>query len=222
MLSQQQLSKAMFPVGGMTKQQVRQTAREAGLSVSEKKDSTGICFIGERDFRAFLQTYLPASPGNMRTLSGETVGQHEGLMYYTLGQRRGLGIGGRGDGRSWFVIGKDLESNVLLVAQGEDHPLLYATKATAIQPAWVSGRPPVKDGEPLVCTAKFRYRQPDQDVTVLLKEDKLLETAHLPQRAITPGQSVVFYQGENCLGGAVVDAVLDSGHEVQTFRHVAE
>lgn len=222
MLSQQQLSKAMFPVGRMTKQQVRQAAREAGLSVSEKKDSTGICFIGERDFKAFLQTFLPAKPGDMRTLDGETVGHHEGLMYYTLGQRRGLNIGGRGDGRSWFVIGKDLPGNVLLVAQGEDHPMLYATKAMAIQPSWISGEPPVKEGEPLVCTAKFRYRQPDQDVTVLLKEEKLLVTAHQPQRAITPGQSVVLYQGNKCLGGAVIDTVEDSGHAVQTFRHVAE
>ena len=222
MLSQQQLSKAMFPVGLMTKQQVRQISREAGLSVSEKKDSTGVCFIGERDFKAFLQTYLPAKPGDMRTLSGETVGHHEGLMYYTLGQRRGLGIGGRGDGRSWFVIGKDMKSNVLLVAQGEDHPMLYATKATAIQPTWLSGHPPMKEGEPLACTAKFRYRQPDQEVTVLLKEDKLLITALEPQRAITPGQSVVFYQGDICLGGAVVDTVHDSGHAVQTFKQDAE
>ena len=222
MLSQQQLSKAMFPVGAMTKQQVRKIAREEGLSVSEKKDSTGICFIGERDFKAFLQTYLPARPGDMQTLSGEVVGQHEGLMYYTLGQRRGLGIGGRGDGRSWFVIGKDLQRNVLMVAQGEDHPMLYATKATAIHPTWISGWPPMQEGEPLVCTAKFRYRQPDQDVTVLIKEDKLLVTAHVPQRAITPGQSIVLYQGDVCLGGAVIDSVLDSGNTSQTFRSEVE
>ena len=222
MLSQQQLSRAMFPVGHMTKQQVRQIAREEGLSVSEKKDSTGICFIGERDFRAFLQAYLPAMPGEMRTLSGEAVGRHEGLTYYTLGQRRGLKIGGRGDGRSWFVIGKDLQNNILLVAQGEDHPMLYATKATAIHPTWISGRPPMHEGEPLVCTAKFRYRQSDQEVSVLLKEDKLLVTANKPQRAITPGQSVVFYQDEVCLGGAVVDTVLDSGGMAQTFWHDAE
>ncbi len=211
MLGQPQLAKAMFPVGRLTKGQVRQIAREAGLSVSEKKDSTGICFIGERDFKAFLQTYLPARPGPMRSFSGETVGRHDGLMYYTLGQRRGLGIGGRGDGRSWFVIGKDLQNNVLLVAQGEDHPMLYATRASAIQPTWIAGCPPAREGEPLDCTAKFRYRQPDQAVTVHIEEEKLLITAHAPQRAITPGQSVVFYQGENCLGGAIVDAVLDSG-----------
>ena len=217
MLSQHQLSRAIFPVGQMTKQQVREAAREASLCVSEKKDSTGICFIGERDFKAFLQTYLPAKPGEMRTLSGEVVGLHEGLMYYTLGQRRGLGIGGRGDGRSWFVIGKDLERNILLVAQGEDHPMLYATKATAIHPTWISGHSAAGEGEPLVCTAKFRYRQPDQKVTVLIKEGKLLVTAHVLQRAITPGQSVVFYQGDVCLGGAIVDAVQDSGHPAEAF-----
>ena len=212
MLGQHQLSKAMFPVGNMTKQQVRQIAREAGLPVSGKKDSTGICFIGERDFKAFLQTYLPAMPGDMQTESGEVVGRHDGLMYYTLGQRRGLGIGGRGDGRSWFVIGKNLESNVLLVAQGEDHPKLYATKSHAVQPTWINGRPPASIGEMFDCTAKFRYRQPDQRVHVTIEEDKLLIQAFEPQRAITPGQSVVLYQGEVCLGGAVVDKVLDSGY----------
>lgn len=211
MLGQSQLSRAMFPVGGLQKGQVRELAREAGLSVSEKKDSTGICFIGERDFRAFLQQFLPAMPGDMRTLQGETVGHHEGLMYYTLGQRRGLGIGGRGDGRSWFVIGKDLSKNVLLVAQGEDHPMLYATKAVGIEPTWVAGKPPVSQGEPLLCTAKFRYRQPDQNVTVTWEENRLFVHAHVPQRAITPGQSVVLYQGDACLGGAIIDKVLDSG-----------
>ena len=211
MLGQHQLSKAMFPVGGMTKQQVRQLAREAGLPVSDKKDSTGICFIGERDFKAFLQTYLPAMPGDMRTESGEVVGRHDGLMYYTLGQRRGLGIGGRGDGRSWFVIGKDLARNVLLVAQGEDHPMLYATRAVAVQPTWVNGYPPASNGDAFTCTAKFRYRQPDQAVRAIIEEDKLLVQALEPQRAITPGQSVVLYQGEVCLGGAIVDKVLDSG-----------
>ena len=222
MLGQHQLSKAMFPVGKLTKGQVRQIAREAGLPVSEKKDSTGICFIGERDFRAFLQTYLPARPGEMRTMGGETVGRHEGLMYYTLGQRRGLGIGGRGDGRSWFVIGKDLQNNALLVAQGEDHPMLYATRATAIQLTWIAGYPPVSEGVPLLCAAKFRYRQPDQQVSVLIEEDKLLVTAQAPQRAITPGQSVVFYQNEVCLGGAVIKDVLDSGYSAETIRQKTE
>ncbi len=222
MLGQHQLSRAMFPVGKLTKAQIRQIAREAGLPVSEKKDSTGICFIGERDFRAFLQTYLPARPGPMRTMSGETVGRHEGLMYYTLGQRRGLGIGGRGDGRSWFVIGKDLQNNVLLVAQGEDHPMLYATCATAIQPTWIAGHPPMDKGGPLICTAKFRYRQPDQEVSVLIEEDHLMVTAHVPQRAITPGQSVVFYQNEVCLGGAVIKDVLDSGYQAETIRQKTE
>ncbi len=212
MLGQHQLSKAIFPVGNMTKLQVRQAAREAGLPVSGKKDSTGICFIGERDFKAFLQTYLPAMPGDMCTEGGEVVGRHDGLMYYTLGQRRGLGIGGRGDGRSWFVIGKDLERNKLIVAQGEDHPRLYATKCHAVQPTWISGYPPVSIGETFDCTAKFRYRQPDQSVHVTIEENRLFVQALEPQRAITPGQSIVLYQKEVCLGGAIVDEVLDSGH----------
>lgn len=211
MLGQCQLTKAVFPVGGLTKQQVRQIAKDANLPVFGKKDSTGICFIGERDFKAFLQTFLPAKPGAMCTLSGEIVGQHDGLMYYTLGQRRGLGIGGRGDGRSWFVIGKDLMQNILLVAQGEDHPMLYATKAVAVQPTWISGFAPAAEGIPFKCTAKFRYRQPDQDVTAIANDGALMIIAHEPQRAITPGQSVVLYQGENCLGGAIIDKVLDSG-----------
>ena len=212
MLSQHQLSKAMFPVGNLTKQQVRQIAREAGLPVSAKKDSTGICFIGERDFKAFLQTYLPAMPGDMCTENGEVVGRHDGLMYYTLGQRRGLGIGGRGDGRSWFVIGKEMQHNVLIVAQGEDHPMLYATKAYAVKPTWINGHPPVSAGEAFLCTAKFRYRQPDQRVNVTIEKDGLFIEALNPQRAITPGQSVVLYKDEVCLGGAIVDKVLNSGY----------
>jgi tRNA-specific 2-thiouridylase len=223
MLGQAQLSRAVFPVGYMTKHQVRQLAREAGLLVSEKKDSTGICFIGERDFKAFLQTFLPSQPGEMRNPKGEAVGLHDGLMYYTLGQRRGLGIGGRGDGRSWFVIGKDLKNNVLLVAQGEDHPMLYATKTVAVQPTWIAGFSPIThEGEALLCTAKFRYRQPDQQVSVTKQGDTLLVQAKVPQRAITPGQSVVFYQGEKCLGGAIVDEILDSGIHVETFKAEAE
>ena len=146
MLKTWQLKKSIFPVGGMTKAEVRDYARRKGLPVSEKKDSTGVCFIGERNFKQFLQEFLPAQPGDMVAPNGEVVGRHDGLMYYTLGQRRGLGIGGCGDGRSWFVIGKDLEKNRLLVAQGEDHPMLYATRALGTEITWI-GEPPAAEGE---------------------------------------------------------------------------
>ena len=209
MLKGEQLKKSLFPVGGMTKAEVRAIAERHGLSVSGKKDSTGVCFIGERRFKQFLSTYLPANPGDMVDPDGKVVGRHDGLMYYTLGQRRGLGIGGCGDGRSWFVIGKDLEHNRLLVAQGEDHPLLWATDARAGQVTWIN-EAPVRDGETLRCTCKFRYRQKDQPVEATLDGDTLHIHALTPQRAITPGQSAVLYDGDRCLGGAVVDAV-DNG-----------
>ena len=141
MLHQEQLRKAIFPVGGMTKTEVRRIAEENGLPVCKKKDSTGVCFIGERNFRQFLSTYLPAQPGDMVAPDGSVVGHHDGLMYYTLGQRRGLGIGGCGDGRSWFVIGKDLENNRLLVAQGEDHPMLYSTMSIGAEATWIGADP---------------------------------------------------------------------------------
>ena len=211
MLHREQLKKAIFPVGGMTKAEVRRIAAEHGLPVSQKKDSTGVCFIGERKFKQFLQTYLPAQPGDMVSPEGQVVGRHDGLMYYTLGQRRGLGIGGCGDGRSWFVIGKDLERNRLLVAQGEDHPMLYSTRSVAGGVTWV-GEAPLQEGETLRCTARFRYRQGDQPVEVTLMEDKLLIHSLTPQRAVTPGQSAVLYDGERCLGGAVVEEILDAGY----------
>ncbi len=165
MLKTWQLKKSVFPVGGFTKGEVREIARRKGLPVSEKKDSTGVCFIGERNFKKFLQTYLPAQPGDMVAPNGEVVGRHDGLMYYTLGQRRGLGIGGSGDGRSWFVIGKDLEKNRLLVAQGEDHPLLYATRARGMDITWI-GEAAWRRAKPCVARPKFRYRQSDQPVEV--------------------------------------------------------
>ena len=197
MLKTWQLKKSIFPVGGMTKAEVRDYARRKGLPVSEKKDSTGVCFIGERNFKQFLQEFLPAQPGDMVAPNGEVVGRHDGLMYYTLGQRRGLGIGGCGDGRSWFVIGKDLEKNRLLVAQGEDHPMLYATRALGT--------------ETVACTAKFRYRQSDQPVEISWQRDEMKIHALERQRAITPGQSCVLYQGEKCLGGCIETGVTDAG-----------
>ena len=210
MVHAEQLRKSVFPVGGMTKAEVRRIAAEHGLPVSGKKDSTGVCFIGERNFKKFLSEYLPAQPGDMVSPEGETVGRHDGLMYYTLGQRRGLGIGGRGDGRSWFVIGKDLENNRLLVAQGEDHPMLYSSRCRAEDVTWV-GEPPLREGETLRCKAKFRYRQPDQPVEATLQGGQLMIRALTPQRAVTPGQSAVLYDGDTCLGGGIVAEILDAG-----------
>ena len=212
MVHSAQLKKAMFPVGGMTKAQVREIAERNGLPVSRKKDSTGVCFIGERNFKRFLSGYLPAQPGDMVSPEGEIVGRHDGLMYYTLGQRRGLGIGGRGDGRSWFVIGKDLEKNRLLVAQGADHPMLYSTKCRTEDVTWVQ-EPPAAEGEPFRCTVKYRYRQPDQPAEVTIREGQLLIRSLTPQRAVTPGQSAVLYDGERCLGGGIVA-------EVESFKSV--
>ena len=193
----------MFPVGHLTKQEVRRIAEEHHLPVFKKKDSTGVCFIGERNFRQFLQNYLPTQPGDMRTEDGEKVGEHIGLMYYTLGQRRGLGIGGRGDGRSWFVVEKDLKRNVLVVSQGEDSPRLYSNRIRASQPTWIADEPPMKEGESIRLTARFRYRQADQAVTVTRQGDELLIASDELQRAVTPGQSVVFYKDDVCLGGAI-------------------
>ena len=211
MVHAEQLRKSVFPVGGMTKAQVRQIAAAHQLPVSAKKDSTGVCFIGERNFKKFLSEYLPAQPGDMVAPDGEVVGRHDGLMYYTLGQRRGLGIGGRGDGRSWFVIGKDLENNRLLVAQGEDHPMLYSTRCRAEDVTW-TGEAPLREGETLRCSAKFRYRQPDQPAEVTLQDGNLMIHALTPQRAVTPGQSAVLYDGEVCLGGSIVTEILDAGN----------
>jgi tRNA-uridine 2-sulfurtransferase len=185
---------------------VRALAEKAGLATAKKKDSTGICFIGERNFKEFLSGYLPAKSGEMRTLEGELTGTHDGLMYYTLGQRQGLCIGGSGSGEPWFVAGKDLEKNILYVVQGEKHPELYSKGLLASELNWIAGEAPT---EPYRCTAKFRYRQPDQGVTVeFLPEGRCEVTFDLPQKAITPGQSVVFYDGDVCLGGAVIDQIL--------------
>ena len=189
---------------------MRAYAEAKGLPVSAKKDSTGVCFIGERNFKKFLSEYLPAQPGDMVTMDGERVGRHDGLMYYTLGQRRGLGIGGCGDGRSWFVVEKDLARNELIVAQGEDHPMLYSTESVGTGVTWI-GDAPIAQGETLRCTARFRYRQPDQPVEATLDGDRLLIHSLEPQRAVTPGQSAVLYQGERCLGGAVIESVLNAG-----------
>ena len=214
MLGQRALEKAVFPVGGLTKAQVREIARDAGLTTCAKKDSTGVCFIGERRFKPFLEQFLPAQPGEMQTLSGRVVGRHDGLMYYTLGQRRGLGIGGvagEADGGRWFVLAKDMARNVLIVEPGGDHPLLYSRNVEGEGATWIAGEPPARSFD---CTCKYRYRQPDQQVHVELGSDgRVLVTAKERQRAVTPGQSMVLYDGDVCLGGAVADRVLDAGQE---------
>ena len=204
MLSREQLSHAMFPIGGMQKSQVREMARRAGLSVAEKKDSTGICFIGERKFKEFLQKFLPARKGEMRTLQGEYIGPHDGLMYYTLGQRRGLNIGGRGTGDRWFVVAKDLEKNILYVEQGADSPALYSR---ALRTEGFNFIAEEFSGERELM-AKFRYRQPDQKVLVRREADGLLMEFAERQRAVTPGQFAVLYDGDECLGGGIIREVL--------------
>ena len=201
-LTQAQLKNAVFPIGDLQKQDVRRIAREQGFSKAAKKDSTGVCFIGERNFKKFLMQYLPAQPGDTVDETGKVVGRHDGLMYYTLGQRRGLGIGGRADGtgESWFVIGKDLDRNLLIVQQGE-HEELFSLSLEAPEMHWIAGEPPK---ERFDCTAKFRYRQPDRQVTVCCEG----RGAHIrfaqPERAVTPGQWVVLYDGETCLGGGPI------------------
>ena len=204
-LRHEQLLRVVFPIGDLEKKEVRALAREAGLSNAAKKDSTGVCFIGERNFKQFLMQFLPAQPGDMVDEHGKIVGRHDGLMYYTLGQRRGLGIGGRSDGtgESWFVIGKDLGRNLLIVQQGE-HEELYSTALDANAVNWIAGAPPA---DSFACTAKFRYRQPDQSVRVTVDGQGVHVEFDRPQRAVTPGQWVVFYRGELCLGGGPIDAV---------------
>lgn len=209
-LSQDQIAKAMFPIGHMEKSEVRKIAEEANLATAKKKDSTGICFIGERNFKQFLSQYLPAQPGEMRTLDGKVMGRHDGLMYYTMGQRHGLGIGG--DGEPWFVVGKNLADNVLFVDQGFHNELLYSEGLYASDISWTA---PLKVGDTFRCTAKFRYRQEDSGVTVRLLENGRLDVAFdKRQRAITPGQAVVFYDGDVCLGGATIDEAYKAGERL--------
>jgi len=204
MLDQQQLSRACFPVGEMHKPDLRALAEQAGLPTAGKKDSTGICFIGERDYDRFIQRYLKAEPGDIVTTDGRLLGRHRGLMHYTLGQRRGLGIGGvRGFSEApWFVVHKDLSGNRLYVTQDPSDPHLLSHRLTAESLTWISGHPP-DPGRRL--TARIRYRQPDQDVVVEnLDGDTMALRFTTPQRAATPGQSVVLYADEECLGGGII------------------
>jgi len=205
-----EFAKSIFPIGDMEKPAVRDLAEQHGLITHNKKDSTGICFIGERRFKDFLESYLPAQPGDIVDDQGTVLGQHQGLMYHTIGQRQGLGIGGiRGnDHQPWYVAGKDLSSNQLIVAQGKDHPLLYAPALQAEQAFWINGE---QFAEPFQCTAKIRYRQHDQACTVTCQEGgQLLVEFAEPQQAIAPGQSIVFYQNDRCLGGAIINQALHS------------
>ena len=203
-IGQQQLARTLFPIGELAKPEVRRQAKDFGLHVHQKKDSTGICFIGERNFKTFLSRYIPAQPGQIRSIDDQSLGQHDGLMYYTLGQRQGLGIGGAigGSGAPWYVVHKDMETRVLYVAQGHDHPALFSTRLKADQSSWVDGAIPAAS---FSCAVKTRYRQADQSCLVEIQPDNTLEICfERPQRAVTPGQSVVFYQNQVCLGGAVI------------------
>ncbi len=198
-----QFERVLFPVGELQKSDLREMAKAHGLATAQKKDSTGICFIGERKFKQFLMDFLPAQPGDMVTPDGNVVGHHDGLMYHTLGQRKGLGIGGGGTGEPWFVIGKDLEQNRLIVEQGESDRL-YSTSLMAHNLNWFAGQPPA---DRFTCTAKFRYRQSDQGVDVeILSNGGCHVRFHQAQRAVTPGQWAVFYDGDTCLGGGVIES----------------
>ena len=215
LLDQAALSRTLFPVGELTKPQVRALARETRLPNADRRDSTGICFIGERDFKSFLARYLPAQPGDIQTVDGDLKGRHDGLMYYTIGQRHGLGVGGPGE--AWYVVEKDLARNVLIVAQGTENQALYCGALDAGALHWISEEP----ASPLQCEAKTRYRQPDQACTVTLDAN---DTAHVifrrPQRAITPGQSVVFYAQDRCLGGGTIIRAKTQAQHTQGVRSV--
>jgi tRNA-uridine 2-sulfurtransferase len=212
-LKQHELAHTLYPIGHLHKSEIRRMAHEAGFENSRKKDSMGICFIGVRKFREFLQRYLPAQPGEMRTPEGKIIGRHLGLMYYTMGQRQGLGIGGVKDASDepWYVLDKDLDNNILIVGQNHDHPLMLHDTLEAVRLDWCNDKPLL---EPVRCAAKTRYRQADQACYLEpLNGSSCRVTFDQAQRAITPGQSVVFYQGEICLGGGVIESRTNSSKE---------
>jgi len=201
-------ARTLFPIGNMEKPDVRALAEKHGLVTHSKKDSTGICFIGERRFKDFLQNYLPAQPGKIITDKGVEIGQHQGLMYHTIGQRQGLGIGGvkGAPEEPWYVAKKELASNELIVVQGSNHPLLFSNTLEADQIHWIDG---VDLRESMRCRAKVRYRQEDQACELTFKEDgKVVVSFDIPQRAITPGQYIVFYDDDVCLGGAIIEQAM--------------
>jgi len=205
-LNQVPLRKSLFPIGAIHKSEVRKIAARAGLVTHDKKDSTGICFIGERKFKNFLEKYLPAKPGTIEDLTGKNIGSHSGLMYYTIGQRQGLGIGGKKHASedAWYVMGKDLERNVLIVDQGHNHSALFSHELLCTEVNWISGNPP---DMPFSCKAKTRYRQQETPCKILVKDEGHYQVIfEHAQRAITPGQSVVFYSDEVCLGGGIIES----------------
>jgi len=209
-LDQDQLARSLFPLGGLLKREVRDLARAAGFANHAKKDSTGICFIGERRYSEFLSRYLAGSPGDIRTLDGRVIGRHHGLVFYTIGQRQGLGIGGvkESTGEPWYVAGKDMNSNVLYAVQGTSHPALFSPGLLASHVHWIAGAPPAACFE---CTSRIRHQQPLQACSVRVDGDSGCRVAFAePQRAIAPGQSVVFYAGDECLGGATIERALDA------------
>ena len=215
-LSQNQISRVIFPLANLTKPQVREIAIKNGLATAKKKDSTGICFIGERNFRKFLSEFLPAQSGEMITPDGKVVGHHAGLMYYTIGQRSGLGLGSTKESTApWFVVGKDLQKNQLIVEQGYDSKLLYATELEASDMSFFTGKP--DHDFKIHCSAKFRYRQPDVGVTVSYDAEKNKAKVYFdePARAVTPGQALVLYQGEECLGGGNIDCAYQNDLQLQ-------
>ena len=214
-VSKEQLKNVLFPVGELEKSEVRKIAHEYDLITADKKDSTGICFIGEKNFKTFLSTYLPAVSGDMVTLDGKKMGEHAGLMHYTIGQRKGLGIGGGGQTDDpWFVVGKELATNTLLVGQGYHHERLYADYLLASDIHFTRTE---KMPTTFTCTAKFRYRQKDTKVTVTLSDDQTEAKVVFDEavRAITPGQAVVFYDGMECLGGGIIDKAFQNQEELQ-------
>ncbi len=194
------LEKVLFPVGHLKKEEVRALAHQHGLATASKKDSTGICFIGERNFREFINQYIPYQKGPFKTLEGKIVGEHEGVAFYTIGQRKGLKIGGPGE--AWFVVAKDVSNNTVYIEQGDDHPALYESHLTASEMTWVTDAPPTL---PFRCLAKIRYRQPDQECVIeSISEGVAKISFPTPQRAVTPRQAIVFYEGSTCLGGALI------------------
>jgi tRNA-specific 2-thiouridylase len=205
-LDQRALSHSLFPLGELKKTEVRQVASQRGFTNATKKDSTGICFIGERKFRDFLARYIPAQPGEIVSMDGDYMGRHNGLMFHTIGQRQGLGIGGRraAGGDPWYVAGKDPENNRLIVVQGRQHPALFKTSLIATDLHWISG---IEPSLPIHCQARIRYRQTDQACEIsALDETAVRVSFEQPQRAVTPGQAAVFYSGDECIGGGTIES----------------